>query len=91
MKKRKTTYNYLYKRKKRVPVKLNEYLHRKLVYISMEVNKTYNYYPYLLFNYLTTEQLLDKFEELVDNVDNPKLIRELADKYDKNNKNRTHF
>lgn len=89
--KKSNTYNYLYKRKIRVPVKINPYLFSKLAYITKEVNNTYNYFRSLNTSALTKSELLDKFEELVDNIDNPSLIKELSDKYDEHNKNRTHF
>ncbi len=89
--KKSNTYDYLYKRKKRVPVKITPYLFSKLAYITKEVNNTYNYFRFLKPSSLTKSQLLDKFEELVDNIDNPSLIKELSDKYDEHNKNRTHF
>lgn len=84
-------YNYLYKRMRRKPVKITPYVQFKLAYITREVNKEYKMFNITNFHRLTRSQLLDKFEELVDNVNNPELVKELSDKYDEHNKNRTHF
>lgn len=84
-------YDYLYKRMRRKPVKITLYTQVKLAYIAKEMDKEYKIFNISNFTVLTRSQLLDKFEELVDNVNNPELVKKLSDKYDEHNKNRTYF
>jgi hypothetical protein len=84
-------YNYLYKRMRRKEVKITPYTQVKIAYICREMDKEYKIFNISNFVALTRSQLLDKFEELVDNVDNPELVKKLSDKYDEHNKDRTYF
>ena len=84
-------YKYLYERKVRKPVEVDARLRMKLIYIMIRFTEDLNF----KYGFDPTKQrnniLLDSFEEVVDNIKRPDLVRRYHNEFEEHNQSGMHI
>ena len=84
-------YDYLYKRKIRVPVEVDAKLRMKLVYILYRLSEDLEFDLGCNPASMRNNTLLDIFEEMVDNIERPDLIKKYDSEFETHNEQREHI